>query len=52
MDTSEPVDSRRMCFQQGKAYVYLSDDDAEVVTEMPNGVVARHRLADHTVVRT
>ena len=52
MDIPDRVDSRQMCFQQGKAYVWMTDDDAEIVSELPNGVVMRLCLADDTVVRT
>ena len=52
MDIPDRVDSRQMCFQQGKAYVWMTDDDAEIITELPNGVVMRLRRADDTVVRT
>ena len=52
MDIPDRVDSRQMCFRQGKACIWMTDDAAEIVTELPNGVVMRRCLADDTVVRT
>ncbi len=50
--TGSKNDSRRMCFEQGKAFVYMpADDDSRVITEWPNGVVEDHLLADDTVTR-
>ena len=49
---AHPIDSRKMCFQQGKAFVWMPDPDSEVViTEWPNGVIDTHRLSDSTVSR-
>lgn len=47
------IDSRRMCFEQGKACVYMSSPGSDcIITEWPNGVVGTHRLFDRTVERT
>ena len=52
-ETSTKTDSRRMCFEQGKAFVYMPpDDDSRVITEWPNGVIEDHLLADDTITRT
>ncbi len=49
---SPKTDSRRMCFEQGKAFVYMPpDDDSRVITEWPNGVIEDHLLADDTITR-
>ena len=48
--TGSGTDSRRMCFEQGKAFVYMPpDDDSRVITEWPNGVIEQHVLADDTI---
>ena len=39
--SQDPEWSRRTCFEQGKAFVYLSDDRRHIVTEMPDGAVKR-----------
>ena len=44
-------DSREMCFSQGKACVYMSDDQSRIVTEWPNGVVDELLLADKSRTR-
>ena len=50
--TGAKTDSRRMCFEQGKAFVYMPpDDDSRVVTEWPNGVIEDHQLSDDTITR-
>ena len=50
--TGSRTDARRMCFEQGKAFVYMPrDDDSRVITEWPNGVIEDHLLADDTVTR-
>lgn len=50
--TSAKTDSRRMCFEQGKAFVYMPpDDDSRVITEWPNGVIEDHQLSDNTITR-
>ena len=42
---SDADDSRRMCFGQGKAFVYQPEDQQDtIVTEWPNGVIDRHDL--------
>ena len=44
------MDSRRMCFEQGKAFVYMPDEDGDVIiAEEPNGVVEHRRISDGTV---
>jgi hypothetical protein len=48
----EIEDSRRMCFEQGKACVYESEDEPGViVTEWPNGVIDRKCLKTDTRTR-
>lgn len=43
---------RRMCFEQGKPFVYTRDESCAVlITEWPNGVVDTHEVADGVVVR-
>ena len=45
-------DSRRMCFEQGKACVYEPEGEDDVImTEWPNGVVDRHDLRAGTMIR-
>ena len=47
------TDPRRMCFQQGKAVVYMPPgDDSRIVTEYPNGVVEDYDLASKSITRT
>ena len=45
------IDSRKMCFEQGKACIYMSDDGKESITEEPNGVVERYVTADKLYAR-
>lgn len=46
-------DGRRMCFEQGKAFVYMPSSDSEfIIIEEPNGVVRKLRLSDRTITRT
>ena len=52
MNIPDEVDSRRMCFLQGKACIWMTEDGTEIVTEFPNGVVTRLRVADDAIVRT
>ena len=50
--TGSETDSRRMCFEQGKAFVYMPPgDDSRVITEWPNGVIEQHVLANGTITR-
>ena len=42
-DMPRSWDARKMCFEQGKACVYLNDQNI-IVTEWPNGVVERCAL--------
>ena len=50
--TGTKIDARRMCFEQGKAFVYMPpDDDSRVITEWPNGVIEDRLLADDTITR-
>lgn len=44
-------DSREMCFLQGKACVYMSDDRSRIITEWPNSVVDELLLADKSRTR-
>ena len=45
-------DSREMCFQQGKAYVYEPrDEPGIIITEWPNGVVDRKCMRTLTKTR-
>ena len=47
------MDSRRMCFEQGKAFVYMPSEDGDaIIPEEPNGVVEHRRISDGTVTRT
>lgn len=47
------TDSRRMCFDQGKPFVYMPGEDSEVViTEWPNGVVDEFRIDDESMTRS
>ena len=46
-------DGRRMCFEQGKAFVYMPSSDSEfIIIEEPNGVVRKLRLSDRSITRT
>ena len=46
------MDSRKLCFSQGKPCIYESDADPHVlVTEWPNGVRQHHDTITRTVVR-
>ena len=40
-----------MCFSQGKACVYMSDDHSRIVTEWPNGGVDELVVADKSRTR-
>ena len=43
---------RRMCFEQGKPFVYSADESCAVlITEWPNGVVDTHQVAEGVVTR-
>lgn len=43
---------RRMCFEQGKPFVYSPDESCAVlITEWPNGVVDTHEVAEGVVIR-
>ena len=43
---------RRMCFEQGKPFVYSRDESCAVlITEWPNGVVDTHEVAEGVVTR-
>ena len=43
---------RRMCFDQGKPFVYSPDESCAVlITEWPNGVVDTHEVAEGVVIR-
>ena len=47
------MDSRRICFEQGKAFVYMPDEDGDVIiAEEPNGVVEHRRISDGMITRT
>ena len=40
---ANPIDSRKMCFRQGKAFVWMPGPDSGVViTEWPDGRVEEH----------
>ena len=48
----EVEDSRKICFQQGKACVYEpNEEQGTIVTEWPNGVVDRKNLEANTRTR-
>ena len=52
-DSGRICEGRRMCFEQGKAFVYMSSPDSGfIITEEPNGVVRKLRLSDRTITRT
>ena len=38
---ADPGATRRMVLEQGKAFVYLSDDDQFIVTEWPDGRIEK-----------
>ena len=38
---ADPGATRRMVLEQGKAFVYLSDDDQFLVTEWPDGRIEK-----------
>ena len=45
-------DSREMCFDQGKAMVYMrSGDDEHIFTEWANGTVDREHIASGATIR-
>ena len=46
------VDSRRMCFEQGKPCIFQSESEPQtIVTEWPNGTADRHHLQARTRTR-
>ncbi len=45
-------DARKMCFDQGKAFIYMDEDPDIIITEEVNGVVDRHKLSTQTIERT
>ena len=46
------IDSRRMCFEQGKPCIFESESEPNtIVTEWPNGTVDRHDLKSRTRTR-
>ena len=46
------MDSRRICFERGKAFVFMPDEDSDlIIAEDPNGVVEHGRISDATVTR-
>ena len=50
--TGTKTDSRQMCFEQGKAFVYMPrGDQSRVITEWPNGVVDDYLIADKSITR-
>ncbi len=50
---TEDTDSRKMCFEQGKACIYMDKEDPDIIiTEEINGVVDRHQLSTQTIQRT
>ena len=52
-DSGRIREGRRMCFEQGKAFVYMpSPDSGFITTEEPNGVVRKLQLSDRTITRT
>ena len=47
------MDSRRICFERGKAFVFMPDEDSDLIlAEEPNGVVEHGRISDAAVTRT
>ena len=50
--TAPLPDSRRMCFEQGKALVYMrAGDDEHIFTEWENGIVDRECIATGATIR-
>ena len=48
----EVEDNRQMCFEQGKACVYMPDEEGGIIlTEWPNGTVDSHDLGAETTTR-
>ena len=46
------VDSRELCFSQGKPCIYESETDPNIlVAEWPNGVIQHKNIPTQTVVR-
>ena len=46
------MDSRRMCFEQGKAFVFMPSEDGDVIiAEEPNGAVEHRQISDGAVNR-
>ena len=43
---ADPGATRRVVLEQGKAFVYLSDDEQFIVTEWPNGRIKKAVPAD------
>ena len=51
--TAPLPDSRRMCFEQGKALVCMRPgDDQHIFTEWENGIVDREHIATGATIRT
>ena len=47
------IDSREVCFSQGKPCIYESETDPKfLVTEWPNGVIQHEDTLTQTVVRS
>ena len=46
------MDSRRICFEQGTAFVCVPDEDDLILAEEPNGVVEHRRISHAAVTRT
>ena len=47
------MDSQRICFEQGKALIYMSGQDSKVIIAKELGVVVKHRrISDAAVTRT
>lgn len=44
-DYFQPGGTRRHVLGQGKAFVYMSDDGTEIVTERPDGAVEKQPIA-------
>ena len=50
--TAPLPDSRQMCFDQGKAMVYMrTGDDEHIFTEWANGTVDREHIATGATIR-
>ncbi len=45
-------DARKMCFEQGKSFIYMDEDPDIIITEEPNGVVERLKLSTKMIERT